>query len=109
MQREYRLTFQNPVFDEPFQQHLAMLHGFQLAPSLSLRDVFEWLDAAYAELPQAVDGDALEWTIHELLEGSIVRETRETLTADLWEAYCEDFAAFRMWLDCFGWGVVYVS
>lgn len=108
MQREYRLSFSDPELNDPFQDFLAMGREMGLDCPMSLRDVFEWIDSAYDELPDHF-AQCLTWRIDEVIGGEVVRTASDTLTPDLWQAYCEDYAAFRMWLECFGWGVVYAS
>lgn len=95
----FTLTIDGPTGDE-LAAHLAMASGMNLDSAMTLRDCFDWLESAYEALPDQYAG-VVRWKLTRHLTGQV---HDETLTAGLWYAYCEDFRAFRLWLDAFAWG-----
>lgn len=95
----FTLTIDGPTGHE-LESHLANAVSMGLDAPLTLRDCFDWLESAYESLPDQYEG-VVRWKLTRHLTGEV---HDETLSAGLWYAYCEDFRAFRMFLEAFAWG-----
>jgi hypothetical protein len=96
----FTLGIDGPIGDE-LEAHLANARSMGLDVPLTLRDCFEWLDSAYAALPDQYEG-IVRWRLTRHLTGE---QIDETLPGGLWYAYAEDHRAFAAWLRLFHWTI----